>query len=241
MMALRLIMNFDKSAFQEGLKAGAPTWFGVGAWGLVVGVAMIKAGLTLAQALGMTLIVYAGSAQLASLPLIAAHAPIWVIFATALVVNLRFVIFSAILAPYFSHLPWRTRAWLGYLTGDITVGLFLQKYPELDQARGKLAYLKGLIFPGWLAWQIGSVIGILLGSQIPQHWGLGFAGTLAILCITLPLILNKAALAGVLVAGVVSILGVGMPYKTGLLAAVLLGMAVAMWLEEKLAANGEGA
>lgn len=227
----------DQAAFKEGLRVGAPTWFGVGAWGLVVGVAMIKAGLTLPQALGMTLIVFAGSAQLAALPLIAAHAPVWVIFATALVVNLRFVIFSAILAPHFSHLPWRTRAWLGFLTGDISVGLFMQRYPEFGEEKGKLSYLKALIFPNWGAWQIGSVIGVLLGSQVPAHWGLGFAGTLAILCITLPLIINRAALLGVLVAGVTALLANELPYKLGLLLAVLLGMGSAMLLDELLEAN----
>ncbi|MDE2429193.1 MAG: AzlC family ABC transporter permease [Burkholderiales bacterium] len=226
--------EIDKAAFKEGIRVGAPTWFGVGAWGLVVGVAMIKAGLTLSQALGMTFVVFAGSAQLASLPLIAAHAPAWVIFATALVVNLRFVIFSAILAPHFSYLPWRTRAWLGFLTGDISVGLFLQRYPEFGEEKGKLAFLKALIFPNWAAWQIGSVIGILLGSQVPTSWGLGFAGTLAILCIMLPLILNRAALAGVVVASVVAILAAEFPYKLGLLLAVLLGMGTAMLWEEKL-------
>ncbi|MFZ6653652.1 AzlC family ABC transporter permease [Undibacterium sp. TJN19] len=222
----------DKAAFKEGLKVGAPTWFGVGAWGLVVGVAMIKAGLTLPQAFGMTLLVFAGSAQLASLPLIAAHAPAWVIFATALVVNLRFVIFSAILAPHFSHLPWRTRAWLGYLTGDISVGLFMQRYPEFGEEKGKLSYLKALVFPNWAAWQIGSIIGILLGSQIPASWGLGFAGTLAILCIMLPLVINRAAFVGVVVSGICALLTINFPYKLGLLLAVLLGMGTAMLLEE---------
>lgn len=226
--------DIDQAAFKEGLRVGAPTWFGVGAWGLVVGVAMIKAGLTLTQALGMTLIVFAGSAQLAALPLIAAQAPVWVIFATALVVNLRFVIFSAILAPHFSHLPWRTRAWLGFLTGDISVGLFMQRYPEFGEEKGKLAYLKGLIFPNWGSWQIGSIIGILLGSAVPAHWGLGFAGTLAILCITLPLVVNRAALLGVLVAGATALLAAALPYKLGLLLAVVLGMGSAMLLDELL-------
>ncbi|MBI3285075.1 MAG: AzlC family ABC transporter permease [Burkholderiales bacterium] len=233
--------DIDRAAYKEGLRVGAPTWFGVAAWGLVVGVAMIKAGLTLTQALGMTLIVFAGSAQLAALPLIAAQAPVWVIFATALVVNLRFVIFSAILAPHFSHLPWRTRAWLGFLTGDISVGLFMQRYPEFGEEKGKLAYLKALIFPNWGAWQIGSVIGILLGSQVPTRWGLGFAGTLAILCITLPLIAGRAALLGVAVAGAVAVLAFGLPYKLGLLLAVLLGMGSAMWLEEKLEVRASAA
>ena len=95
--------------YREALHTGMPTLFGIGAWGLVVGIAMIKSGLTIWQALGMTLIVFAGSAQLAALPLIAAHAPVWVIFVTALVVNLRFVIFSALMAPHFAHLPWRQR------------------------------------------------------------------------------------------------------------------------------------
>lgn len=211
-----------------------PTWFGVGAWGLVVGVAMIKAGLSLPQAFGMTFIVYAGSAQLASLPLIVAQAPVWVIFATALVVNLRFVIFSAILAPHFSHLPWRVRALMGYFTGDISVALFVQRYPDVTQAQGKLAYLQGLVYPNWGAWQVGSVIGILLGSQVPASWGLGFAGTLAILCVMLPLVMNQAAVAGVVMAGLVALLAASLPYKLGLLIAVVLGMATAMWVEEWL-------
>ncbi|MBR7781175.1 AzlC family ABC transporter permease [Undibacterium luofuense] len=223
----------EKEAVQHALKAGAPTLFGIGAWGLVVGVAMIKAGLSVPQALGMTLLVFAGSAQLASLPLIAAHAPLWVIFATALVVNLRFVIFSAILAPHFAHLPLRTRAWLGFLTGDVSVSLFVQQYPELENGKYKLSYLKALVFPNWTAWQIGSVAGILAGSQVPENWGLGFAGTLAILCVMLPLMIGRIAAAGVLVAGVVSLTLHALPYKLGLLCAVLAGVVVAMMLEKK--------
>lgn len=226
--------DLDKAAFKEGIRIGMPTWFGVGAWGLVVGVAMIKAGLTVAQALGMTLMVFAGSAQLTSLPLIAAHAPLWVVFVTALVVNLRFVIFSAILAPHFAYLPWRTRGWLGYLSGDISVGLFMQRYPSVIDEHGKLAFLKALVFPNWASWQIGSIVGILLGSQIPASWGLGFAGTLAILCIMVPLIINQAAFAGVVVASVIGVMTVNMPYKLGLLLAVVLGMGTAMIWNEKI-------
>ncbi len=227
----------DKAAFHAAMRLSAPTLFGIGAWGLVVGVAMIKTGLSLPQALGMTLLVFAGSAQLAALPLMAAHAPIWVIFLTALVVNLRFVIFSALMAPHFMHLPKRTRAWLGFVTGDVTVALFMQRYPDFDDQPGKLAYLKGLVYPNWLAWQVGSIIGILVGSQIPGSWGLGFAGTLAILCIMLPLIQNKATFSGVLVAGMVALITVQWPYKLGLLAAVLAGMAVAMIFQRWLSTH----
>ncbi|WP_288378558.1 AzlC family ABC transporter permease [uncultured Massilia sp.] len=224
----------DPEAWREGFKTGLPTLFGIGAWGLVVGIAMVKTGLTAWQATGMTLLVFAGSAQLASLPLIAAAAPIWVIFATALVVNLRFVIFSALLGPHFAHLPWKQRFLLGYISGDLTVALFLQRYPTVERVAGKLSYLKGLMYPNWFAWQAGSLIGIFLGSTIPTEWGLGFAGTLAILCIMVPLVINHAALCGVLVAGAVSVLAYGLPYKLGLLLAVVVGMVTAMLIEENL-------
>lgn len=224
--------DHDDAVYREGIRMGLPSLFGIGAWGMVVGVAMVKAGLTIPQALGMTLLVFAGSAQLASLPLIAAGAPIWVIFATALVVNLRFVIFSALLAPHFTHLSLRQRFFLGYVSGDMTVALFLQRYPSERPEIGKLSYLKGLLYPNWLSWQVGSIAGIFLGSAVPPQWGLAFAGTLAIMCITVPLVTSHAALVGVVVAGVVSVLGNDLPYKLGLLLAVLIGMACAMFIEE---------
>jgi predicted branched-subunit amino acid permease len=224
----------NQDAWREGYQAGLPTLFGIAAWGMVVGIAMVKTGLSVLQASGMTLLVFAGSAQLASLPLILAHAPIWVIFATALVVNLRFVIFAALLAPHFAHLPWRQRFFLGYISGDMTVALFLQRFPSPAPVVGKLSYLKGLMYPNWVAWQVGSLAGIFVGSAIPAEWGLGFAGTLAILCITVPLVINSAALCGVLVAGAVAVLAYPLPYKLGLLLAVVVGMLAAMTVEETL-------
>jgi predicted branched-subunit amino acid permease len=222
----------DPVAWREGFQVGLPTLFGLGAWGIVVGVAMVKSGLTVLQASAMTLIVYSGSAQLASLPLIATGAPIGVIFATAFVVNLRFVIFSALLAPHFSQLPLLQRFYLGHISGDLTTALFLQRYPHTAPERGKLSFLKGLLYPSWIAWQVGTFVGIFLGSAVPTEWQLGFAGTLAILCILVPLVMNSAALCGVLVAGIVSMLAHGLPYKLGLLVAVLVGMVAAIAIEE---------
>ncbi len=225
----------DPAMFREGFKAGAPTLFGIAAWGLVVGVALIKGGLTLYQAIGMTLLVFAGTAQLASLPLILANAPIWVVFATALVVNLRFVIFSALLAPHFAHLPWHKRFMLGYTAGDLTVSLYLQRFPSEEPAMGKVSYLKGLLLPNWLAWQVGSFAGIFLGTAVPAEWGLGFAGTLAILCILVPVMLTSAALAGVVVASVTAVLAFALPYKLGMLLAVIVGMMTSMLVQELIA------
>jgi predicted branched-subunit amino acid permease len=143
---------------------------------------------------------------------------------------------SALIAPRFAHLPWPKRVAFGFLTGDISVPLFMQRFPDMwkseAEEREQVLYLKGLIIPNWFVWQAGSILGILAGSQVPMHWGLGFAGTLAILCILLPMMRNRPGFVGVLVASVVAVAAHAMPYKLGLLLAVLIGMAVAMWVEE---------
>lgn len=206
---------------------------GIFAWGLVSGMAMLKSGLTVWQAVGMTLIVFAGSAQLATLPLIAANAPLILVFFTAMIVNLRFVIFAAAIGPHFTHLNWRWRLWYGYFNADIMMALFPARFPpeKLYEPEGKAGFFSGIAYPNWAAWQAGALLGIVLAGQIPEHWGIGFAGTLALLGVMIPLIINRAALAGVIVAGGVALLGVHWPYRLGLLAAVLAGMGAALLID----------
>lgn len=231
----------EKAAFREGCHISLASMPGILAWGLVSGMAMIKAGMTVGQALGMTFLVFAGSAQLAALPLMMVHAPVMVIFATAMMVNLRFVIFGAAIGPHFSHLPWYRRLWYGYFNGDIAVGLFPLRFPAetLYRPAGKAGFYMGIGYSNWLAWQVGAVAGIFLAGQIPESWNIGFAGTLALLAIMIPLIINLAALGGVAVSGAVAVLGANLPYRLGLLLAVVLGMTVAMltdaFLEKKKA------
>lgn len=237
------VIDLDKRAYRDGFKAAAPTMPGIFAWGLVTGMAMVKTGLTVWQALGMTFFVYAGSAQLASLPLMAANVPVWVVFFTALIVNLRFVIFAAAIGPHFAHLPWYKRLWYGYFNADITMALFPRRFPPetVGRTQGKIAYFTGICYPNWGAWQAGSVIGILLASQIPENWGIGFAGTLALLAITIPLTMNSAALAGVVVASIVAIAAAALPYRLGLLLAVVIGMTAAMIVDTILDKKKESA
>lgn len=227
---MRFIHPDEHSAFREGLRIGAPAMPGIFAWGMVSGMAMVKSGLTIWQALGMTLFVFAGSAQLASLPLIATNIPVLVVFATALIVNLRFVIFSASLAPHFTHLPWTRRLWISYFNADITMGIFPQRFPAATVTRpqGKVGVYLGIGYLNWMMWQAGSITGILLAARIPESWNIGFAGTLALLAIMIPMTINVAALAGVIVAGGVAIAAAALPYRLGLLLAVLAGMCIAM-------------
>ncbi len=220
----------ERQAFREGLKACGPTMPGIFAWALVTGMAMVKSGLTLWQALGMSLLVFAGSAQLTALPLIAVGTPAWIVFLTALVVNLRFLIFGAMVGPHFAHLPWYRRIRYGYFNADVIMALFPRRFPPetMFQQQGKTGYYRGVAYTNWAVWQTGSVAGILLASRIPQGWGIGFAGILALLALTVSLTVNLAALAGVAVASLTAVAAASLPFRLGLLLAVILGMSAAM-------------
>jgi 4-azaleucine resistance transporter AzlC len=235
------IKEVEKQSFREAVKDCSPSLIGILAWGVVVGIAMVKTHFTIVQALGMTFTVYAGSAQLATLPLIAEAAPMWVIFLTGLMINLRFVIFSVIIAPHFSHLKFWQRVFWGYMTGDVSMIYFMKRFPTEKPEIGKFAYMKGLFVANWIAWQIGSVAGILIGSEIPENWGVGFAGTLAILCVLLPMVLKQAALVGVIAASVIAVAAFHWPYQLGMVTAVVVGVLCSMgWEEWQVRWQGRG-
>src|SRR5262245_11703413 len=141
---------------------------------------MIKSGLTVPLAVLMSLLVYAGSAQLAALPLIAAGAPFWVIWATAFCMNLRFVIFSAHWRKYFGHFPRAQRLALMYLAADLNYVLFSRRFPDPTPAPEQLPYYLGSVFWSWLSWEVPALIGIALADWVPTEWDLGFAGVLAL-------------------------------------------------------------
>ena len=204
---------------------------GIGAWGLVTGVAMVKAGLGLWLSLAMSLLVFAGSAQLASLPLIASGAPVWVVLATAFCVNLRFVIFSAQWRPYFAHFSRRKRLLLGYFTGDLNYVIFMRRFPDGRTSPEQLPYYLGGVAVNWLAWQLPSIVGILAADAIPTHWGIGFAGTLALLGLTYSMLADRATLVSAAVAGCAAVAAYGLPLKLNILVAIASAVAIGLVLD----------
>jgi predicted branched-subunit amino acid permease len=231
----KLITDAEKrAAIKEGLLAVRPALVATFTWGLVTGVAMVKSGLTENAAIAMTLLVYAGSAQLTSLPLIATGAPLWLIFAAGLIVNLRFLIFSAALQPYFRDLPWYKRLTYGYFTTDMSFVLFMPRFGEAPQkgTQAQRWFFLATIIPGWLSWQTSSVLGITLGTLVPSEWSLDFAAVLALMAITIPLANSRPMITAMLAAGVTAWIAQPLPLRLGLLAAVVVGIVVGMWVEK---------
>ncbi len=230
--------HYRHAEFRHGardLLAVAP---GFAAWGLMTGVAMVKSGMSGFEAVLMTVLVYAGSAQLAAIPLIVAGAPVWVILAAAFCVNLRFVVFSAHLRSYLMHLPRLERMLTGFLTTDLTYVMFVRRFPvpgeDPAQRLAQQAYLAGNCCVGWTNWVASSLIGVALANFIPTSWGLGFAGILALLVITCSMATSRLRVVAAVVAGAVAVLAYALPLKLNILAAIAAAVAVSLLLEKPL-------
>jgi predicted branched-subunit amino acid permease len=222
----------ERQAFQEGSRnmvKGAG--IAVMTWGFVTGIAMAKSGLLLSHVLGISLFVYAGSAQLASIPLILENLPFWSIWLTASIVNLRFVIFSAAFREHFKDVSKVEKAWIGFFNPDISFALYTQKYPEPSKDPLRIPYFWGLAFFNWFLWQLASIIGIFLAFQIPDGWSISFAGILALIVITMPMIDHGFARFSAIAAAIVSVLTISLPYKLNIVCAVVAAIMVGMSLD----------
>lgn len=225
-------------AFREGLRASAPVAPGIAAWGLMTGVAMVKSGMSVAEAVAMTVLVYAGSSQLAAIPLIVAGAPAWVIWATGFCVNLRFVVFSLHLRDYLMHMPrWRRLA-TGFLTADLSYALFTSRYPQpATDGPGRHeqeSYLAGNYCMTWVSWTGASLAGVALANLIPSSWGLGFAGVLCLVGILCSLANTPLRILAALVAGAAAVAAYALPLKLNIVAAIAVAVLAAFWLEGRL-------
>ncbi len=209
---------------------------GIAAWGLMTGVAMVKSGLSTIEATLMAVLVFAGSAQLAAMPLIAAGAPMWVILATALCVNLRFVVFSAHIRPYVMHLPLWRRLLGGYLMADLSYVLFTTRFPHPSEdaatRQAQEAYALGNGVLNWASWVGMGLVGIALANSIPPSWGLGFAGILALVGILCSLATTRLRVVSGGVAAAAAVAAFALPLKLNILVAIAAAVALCLLLEK---------
>lgn len=225
-----------RTAFWAGVRGIAPFLISLAAWGVVAGVAMTKVGLGLWGSLVMSMLVFAGSAQLTVLPLMAASAPLWLIFGAAFIVNLRFVIFAAVLHPFFRHYSWPKRFTIGFFTADATFIKYMAVHGEHEgpATPAQTWYLLGAGVTTWVGWQVSTVAGALLGNAIPATWSVEFAAVLALIAMLVPMCTARPALLAVAVASFTTWIAQPLPLRSGLLLAVIAGIAAGYWADVRL-------
>ena len=231
--------------FLYGCRDSIPMIVGILPFGLIYGALASLAGLSLGQALGMSLLVYAGSAQFIAISLLTLGSGMVVILLTTLVVNLRHVLYSAALQPYVGKLSQRWRGPLAFGLTDETFAVGQRRYLARGMTEHGRWYHAGVALALYLSWVSSSLVGALFGQSVPNlaGWGLDFAMLATFIGIVVPALRNQPQIAAALVAGAVALLCHTWPYKLGLMAAALSGIAVGVWLERRKPSvtAGEGA
>lgn len=210
---------------REGFVAFLPVSVGLIPWALVVGMAMTSAGFTPLQAMGMNIVVFAGTAQLGTLPLIVDNAPLWLILATGLALNLRFLIFSAGIAPGFRGIGTGWRWLCGHLLTDGSFAVCYDKLMQVDDPRWRLGYYLITGIWTWLLWQTFALAGIFAAGIVPKNWSLEFMATIALIVLLVPMAKSRPMLVAAVVGGGSAVLLRGMPLRLGVVTAICLGIA----------------
>jgi len=226
--------NSPKSLFFKGVVDALPLIVGGVPFGIIFGTLALNAGLDMWQTIGLSSIVFAGSAQFVAVGMIAAGTSLGFIVGATIIVNLRHLIYAASLLPHVKHLPQRWRLPLGFLLIDEVYAATYPNYlTNIGSTKNHWHYL-GVGTAFYCSWNIATLIGIFFGANIDgiANWGLDFAMSATFIGMVMPHLINKPMIAGVLTSAILAVLTYTLPHKIGLVISAISGMAVGYLLEQ---------
>lgn len=221
-----------RQALLEGFSAVGPILPGIIPFGMTAGIAALEAGMSPAAGFGMSVFIFAGASQLVVAQLISEGAVPAVIILTALIVNLRMLMYSASLAPYLGGLSLKWKAALSYLLTDQAYALSITRYLADESAGTRQWYYLGAAFPIWALWVTSTVLGLWVGAAVPASWQLGFTLPLVFLVLLVPVIRDRPGVAAAITGGGVAVLAHQVPYHLGLTIGALAGILAGVGTEE---------
>ncbi|WP_341704590.1 AzlC family ABC transporter permease [Ferrovibrio sp.] len=163
--------SFTRGGVWHGMKLTLPYSVSALPFGLAFGAAAVGAGVSPGEAVLMSALVFAGSAQFAVLSLWAGPLPVLAIVLTTLLVNARHVVMGAALQPFLAGLPQRLTL---AMAGGMTDGGWAIALQEAMRGRRDIGILCGTIVMQWPVWVGGTAIGALIGAtgMDPKRWAL---------------------------------------------------------------------
>lgn len=228
----------EESSFFAGVRDCLPTVLGYLSIGFAAGVVEKTAGLSIVEIALMSLLLYAGSAQFIAAAMIGANSPTFAIIFTIFFVNLRHLLMSAALSPYFRHLTPLKNILIGSLLTDETFGVAMNAAANKKLISEK--WMHGLNLTAYLNWFIANMAGAYFGAWIadPEKFGLDFAlPGMFIGLLVLQMASRKKIIRDVIVAisAVVIVVGVSLVTSGSVgvivatIAASTIGMVVEKW------------
>jgi 4-azaleucine resistance transporter AzlC len=220
-----------RRVFFTGAREMLPIVLGSVPFGLIAGVASAQIGLSVFEATAASVVIFAGSAQLAAYDLLDRGAHYLIVLITALVINLRFAIYSASIAPEFQSEK-KLHRWLyAYLLTDQAFALTVARRAQEPNAEHTVAYYLGGAVALWIMWIASTSVGAAAGAAIPPAWSLDFAVPLCFVALLAPLIKDSAQVFCAVVTGIASLLLIHAPHNSVVILSVIIGLAATLGFE----------
>jgi len=223
-------LHNPKREFFAGARAIVPLVIGATPFGMLFGALAISVGLSPWAAMGLSLIVFAGSSQFVAAGLVGQGASIGIIVLTTFVVNLRHALYAASLGPYLRHLSHRWLAPMAFVLTDESYAAVVARFEQADESPNKHWFYMGGALLMYVNWQLWTLAGIMTGQRLQNigDFGLEFAMVVTFIGIVVPLIRHWPMLLCALVAGGTALLFHALPHQLGLIVASLCGIAAGM-------------
>jgi predicted branched-subunit amino acid permease len=216
----------------RGARDVSPLLLGVIPFGLICGAACVAAGMPEWGAVGLSLIVFAGASQLATIQLMADQASMAVVILTGLVVNLRMLMYSASLAPHLAATGPLARSAGAYLLTDQAYAVSISRFSSSGGVN-PFAYYVGAGLVMWTGFNVCTALGAYLGAFIPAAWSLDFSIPLTFIALVIPAVRDRPALIAAVAAGVTACLAARLPFNLGLILASATGIAAGYLAEHR--------
>jgi predicted branched-subunit amino acid permease len=205
----------------SALRAAIPLFIPAIPFGLVLGVAIADSAMPTPVAWSTNVVIFAGAAQLATVSL-AATATWLTLVATAAVINLRHVMYSAALSPRFNDQP-RWFRWVGpFFLIDQLFALSSVR-PSMPGPAWRRFYLSAGIFY-FLSWGTAVTVGLVVGSSIPTEWRLGVAPAIMFAGLVALGLSNRPGIVAAVVGAGVCLLALDAPNNGGILIGAVSGV-----------------
>ncbi|MCE0504471.1 AzlC family ABC transporter permease [Roseivivax sp. GX 12232] len=227
------------SSYRRGVKDGLPFLLVIVPFGMLFGVLATEAGLSVFEALSFSVVVIAGASQFAALQLLQDQAPVLIILASALAINLRMAMYSAAMTPYIGKLPFWKRAVAAYFLVDqvyACAALDYERHPA-ESAAQRFGYFLGVATPICPVWYLATILGALVGGAISTGYGLDFALPIAFLAMIGPMLRTPAHVVAALAAVTGSLVFAWLPFNLGLIVGGIIGMVAGAETERRLEAR----
>jgi 4-azaleucine resistance transporter AzlC len=222
-------MSVDRAVVRRGIIDSLPLYVPALPFALIIGLAIVEAGVDPFVGWAGSWLIFGGAAQLVVVSLLGSGAAAFAIVTAGLVINARHLMYSAALAPTFQNQPAWFR-WVGpyFLIDQIFALTVIRDDDDPDTFR---TYYLSASITLWFLWLVTTAVGLAIGPVVPEEWNLGFAVPLLFIGLLVVGMDRFSKLAAALVGAGVTFAFASLPNRTGLLVGSLAGIAVGTIVE----------